>query len=596
MAPIIAGIKAVASIVIPLTGGLTVGKLVATVAISYGIGKLLQKDPDPRKTPISRYRQMAKRPNPARVCFYGRATNLAPQLIVATTAPGHHSLVGAIADHPIERIVDIKFNSQPFFTAAELVQLRENNYLHMTGRGDGNQGQLRGSVDEARGGFGDGRYYTYRGSAFSLYYDWKFGGAAFMGLSLDGDGSKTKQRVDQWNGVYDQPYRPHQRIHDPTPVYTPDGYAGQIPSFKMSGCAWMYFGMLRTPHQLIERDGKRPVWNSVPNITFDVERSNLTLVLPRNTDGVLLDGIDYKRGNAALCLHDYIFRYTPMGREVFGVKRLDDQSFIDAAEVCERNNWTCNGAFSLEDPPSSVIEEILAAMGGGSISVKDGVLFAHAGGSSPITQVCNEDDVQVSTPVRSKGGSVADRVAAVEVNYIDKDGEDQSVRVDYDANLPYTTYTRTEASFIQTQAQAEAHARNILRRAWDSEGMEFYLLAQEKTPDPWDRIRIKVSDIGLDHDIRVTSVEKLPDGRVRVAGVREDDNFYDVKRDSNYVPPPRRTIPPPVVPPQPGRGGPNPTLPPPVLPPTTPDDDLLLVRINNQDQTIDIAGAGKLRV
>ena len=596
MAPIIAGIKAIAAITIPLTGGLTIGKLVVTAAISYGIGRLLADDPKPRKTPVRFFTIMAMRPNGARVCIYGKAI-VAPQICVARTLSGHQSLIGTLCDHPLEKIVNVELNSEKFFSEEEIKSLQEDGYVHPTTSYVDGQGQLRGEVNAAKHELTDGRYDSYYNprSGFRIYRDWKFGGSCFLGVSLSGDGSKTAGLAKEWEDSFHIPHRQHQAVHAANSMQTPAGGVSSDDSFRLSGTSWMYFGMLRTPKDLIENNGKRPIWNSVPNITFACERSNDTLELP-----AAARGIPFRRGNAALCLYDYLKRYTPYGEETFGIKQLNDASFMAAALTCETRNWTCNGAFDLETSPSGIIEEILAAMGGGSLASKNGVLYAYAGGTTAISQSYMADDIEVNAASRSIGGPVADRVASVEVGYRGEDGEEKSVRINYTPRdgsvLPYTTTTRLEATFINNESQAKAHATNVIRRIWEGEAVEFMLLDQSRLPDPWDRILITLDDIGLKQEVRVTAVEKLPDGRIRIVGVKEADDHFKEERDPYKPPAKPKPIQPPTIEP-PGRTTtPPPTLPPPTLPPSTGDDDLLLVRINSQDQTIDLTGGGKLRV
>ena len=596
MAPIIAGIKAIASITIPLTGGLTIGKLVVTAALSYGIGRLLIDEPKPRKTPVRFYKVMAMRPNGARVCIYGKAI-VAPQLCVARTLHGHQCLIGTLCDHPLEKITNVELNSEVFFSEEEIKKLQEDGYVHPTTNYVDGQGQLRSEVNAAKHELSDGRYDSYYNprSGFRIYRDWKFGESCFLGVSLSGDGSKTKGLAKEWEDAFSVPPARHQAVHAANSMQTPAGGVSTDDSFKLEGTSWMYFGMLRTPKDLIENNGKRPIWNSVPNMTFTCERSNATLELP-----AAAKGIPFRRGNAALCLHDYLKRYTPYRDDVFGTPQLNEASFMSAALVCETKNWTCNGVFDLQSSPSAVIEEILAAMGGGSLASKDGILYAYAGGTTAISQSYGSDDIELNAATRSIGGPVADRVASVEVGYQGEDGEDKSVRIDYTPRdgsvLPYTASTRIESTFINNESQAKAHATNVIRRIWEGEAAEFILLDQARLPDPWDRVLITLDDIGLKQEIRVTAVEKLPDGRIRIAGVKEADDHFKEERDT-YKPPakPQPPAPPPIEPPGQTKV-PPPTLPPPTLPPSTGEDDLLLVRISNMDQTIDLSGGGKLRV
>ena len=590
-------VVAVAFVISGVIGGATFGAqliknaLLGSFALN-SLGFIGAGDQQARKRDIYARTQMVQDPEPSRRIIYGRC-RIAPK-IISVTQGGHHSIIAVLCDHALNKLHGIEIDEQKFFTDSEFASLSNSEYVEISANvGDG-QGALRKRINDAYKSLKQNSLIKTgivpsTGSYFPYYF--RYGGPMVMSTSIQDISRPAHEKARTQNAFQGSFLRwltsgRGRRGSNANQMETPGGAMSLDQSFRLTGMAWMYIGLIRADKLQLEwqRDpNAQPVWSGIPNVVLDVSRNNNSLIRPRtdpSDPSTEVDGGDYIQGNAALALFDYMSRYTEYAEAMFDGEhpRLDHASALEAAKACDDNNWTANGAIDLTTPPTEVISQLCLCMNGGDVTERAGMRYFHAGVTSPITQTITDDDIQLGSYGGTLGSPIANRATSMDLSYIDVKGDLQSTRVRRDEAVSHMDTQELTLSLINNEEQASQVGRIIMTKLWDGENATFDLANPLKVPRASDRIRIKLDKVGVDEEFRVLEVTATAEGRFSIAGISEAADLYDKKNSTTYKPPQKPVTPPPTTAPPPTPVTPGPVTPPPPAPPPAADADYLLIR------------------
>ena len=261
----------------------------------------------------------------------------------------------------------------------------------------------------------------------------------------------------------------------------------------------------------------------------------------------------YSNGNVALCIVDFLSRYTMYKEKICGVSRIDIESALHAAQCCEDNKdangnrdpLTANGAMPV-NRPDAVLQQLTMAMNMGSIVESGGIRYIYAGKPPDKTIKITKEDILLNQSTGevdvqlNKTSSVSNRASSMDVRFIDQSGASQVIglrsRHPYGIPMKRTTIGSVSFAFIDNREHALQLSRIILNRQWLGSVVSFPLCNPLKVPRPNDVLEIDIPTFtALPSKLfRVTGVSNSLSGVVTIQAVNESPNLY-VSQHTNDV-------------------------------------------------------------
>lgn len=219
---------------------------------------------------------------------------------------------------------------------------------------------------------------------------------------------------DGSGNVIDGPFADHVRIkrhHGSADQMADLDLVAEVPEWteahRVRGRAYVYV-------RLVQNRDVFPT--GIPNIKFDVK--GRPVYDPRSDSTGWTD-------NPALCLRDYLLRTEGLG---VSAAEIDLASVVTAANACDeavvinaaldtQKRYTCNGSFTLDKSPISVVEEMAASMAGAAVWAM-GAWELHAGVAAVPQGAIGPDDFRGAVKYRNKPGR-QERFNAMRGTFID---------------------------------------------------------------------------------------------------------------------------------------------------------------------------------
>ncbi|MGA2332294.1 MAG: phage tail protein [Syntrophales bacterium] len=182
------------------------------------------------------------------------------------------------------------------------------------------------------------------------------------------------------------------------------------------------------------------LYQGMPDVTVIVK--GLKIYDPRIKSGVWMTGVQFAAGvqwdlsataysnNPALCARDFITRSSRRGGFGIPQSRLDDQSFIDAANYCDAKGWTCN--LALQSATAAGIDSLTQILTTfrGAIVYSDGRFkcrYRDLNYESPVMSLTEADVVEMTeSTLKIIQPSIFDTPNAVRVKFTNKDNKYQT--------------------------------------------------------------------------------------------------------------------------------------------------------------------------
>lgn len=195
-------------------------------------------------------------------------------------------------------------------------------------------------------------------------------------------------------GMTSDQFRPSVFVHHGYP------YAGPYPPERErldadvmgDGVALMaasYMGIENVPNV-----PHRP-WPQIPQLTVTA-RGEVATDTWTEVERIVNDSATYAAlayNNSAVCLYDYIRKYTEYGTDILGIERIDEASVRQAIVDCHDLGLTANAYVDLDSRPDDVIAQFALAMRDGDAADIGGILHITVGKPVAATATITEDDI-----------------------------------------------------------------------------------------------------------------------------------------------------------------------------------------------------------
>lgn len=244
--------------------------------------------------------------------------------------------------------------------------------------------------------------------------------------------------------------------------------------------------------------------------------------------------------NAALVLLDFV-RTHPKFR--MKDARIDWDSFKAAANICDEvvtrpdgaleKRYTINGAFDLSERPSSIMDDMLAAMSGeltwfgGKIGVVAGAYYG------PATVTVSSGDILGDLDI-SPESSAKERINTINGTFVDP--EQLYIETDYPP-IVVSEWVEDDGEerkedlklrFVTSDYLAQRLANIRLRRARLGRTVKFSMNLKGYSIRPGTYIQLKVPEIALDQELRVVEWEHDPQaGKVTITARQDGVAVWD---------------------------------------------------------------------
>lgn len=244
--------------------------------------------------------------------------------------------------------------------------------------------------------------------------------------------------------------------------------------------------------------------------------------------------------NAALVLLDFV-RTHPKFR--MKDARIDWDSFKAAANICDEvvtrpdgaleKRYTINGAFDLSERPSSIMDDMLAAMAGeltwfgGKIGVVAGAYYG------PATVTVSSGDILGDLDI-SPESSAKERINTINGTFVDP--EQLYIETDYPP-IVVSEWVEDDGEerkedlklrFVTSDYLAQRLANIRLRRARLGRTVKFSMNLKGYSIRPGTYIQLKVPEIALDQELRVVEWEHDPQaGKVTITARQDGVAVWD---------------------------------------------------------------------
>ena len=567
-------------------------------------------------------KNMVMRPNEPRMAVYGKA-RVGLRIVMASSNQEAVYLLGHVADHGLlPDIAKVHINGEVFHSTGGRNAIKMRTAAGgASGNSGGDQpvftigGRVMQHYDSSRVSFVEGR-------EGGWWYE--FGQRSFTEKAKDdlsfryeyNEAIKKESRVKMqmaWDfsgkdGVLDFLLGP-ENLDAPFRPIDPEGNTLDAKGLKGSGMSWACIRIGRDP------DRQDNAFGQIPNISFEVERSPKSLYFPpihakgypwlygtsnmpdvrtaldpylRKLGGVsgLSDIIPYGNqggDNAALCLYDYMVRYTPYGQRFFYqlngnqsankhfVEMIDHEAAWRAIIDCTngftlpkrsdntrpKQAFSANGAVNLDAAPDSVIQQFLYAMNSGSVTEIFGKRSIHVG-KKPSTAAVNiyRHDVKEGSVSYNSGQGISHRVTSMEGHYLTPEGDQKSAGIEFHTGAKVSS-SQVDLLFVNNQIQADQAIRVMMDRSLGARTITFDLANYSKLPSPNDVVKLwGFLGMGLEQSLRcrVMSVKVSKDTTATIAVLTEDEALFDYRKTDDYTPPETGITPPPAKPAPPNTG------------------------------------------
>lgn len=573
-------------------------------------------------------KNMVMRPNEPRMAVYGTA-RVGLRIVMASSNREAVYLLGHVADHGLDHdIKKVFINGEVFHDTGGWQTLPMRT---ATSGASGNSGRygpefVVGSRtiqtdSQGRGGYREGKeggyFYEFGYKNFtekekdekSFRYDYNKAiakeGRAKMQMAWDFTGKDGALDFLLGRKNLDAPFRP----------VDPNGHLLDVKGLRGTGMSWACVRIGRDP------DRQDNAFGQIPNISLEVQRSMESLYFPPihakgypwlygdlnmpdrvsaldpylrrlGLSGGLGDLMNLVQDasrrtageNAALCLYDYMIRYTPYGQRYFyqlngnttankqHVELIDHEAAWRAIIDCKNGftlpkrsdntrptqAFTANGAINLDAAPDSVIQQFLYAMNSGSVTEIFGKRSMSVG-KKPSTAAVNiyRHDVKDGSVTYSSGQGISHRVTSMEGHYLTPEGDQKSAGIEFHTGAKVSS-SQMDLLFINNEIQAGQAVRVMMDRSLSARTITFELANYSKLPSPNDVVKLwGFLGMGLEQSLRcrVLSVKVKKDTTAEIAVLTEDEALYDYRKIDDYTPPETGvTTPPPAKPAPPSTG------------------------------------------
>jgi len=241
----------------------------------------------------------------------------------------------------------------------------------------------------------------------------------------------------------------------------------------------------------------------------------------------------------------------PQGMNV-PTARIDEQSFIDAANVCDYvvangpvdtgKRFTCNGSFTRDEKPKDIMGAVLSCMGG-RLTYWNGKYRVHAAAYDTPTITITEDDLR--GPVRLQVRTARrDLFNSVRGTYVDPDKDWQATDYPVVTNSTYVTQDNGDTiwgdlslPFTTNVWEAQRLAKIELER--NRRGMTLQLACKWTVLNVriWDTVTFQSDQFGWSKVFRVVAMKIDPINGIDLTLKEEATEIYDWDSADGTVPP-----------------------------------------------------------
>jgi len=314
-----------------------------------------------------------------------------------------------------------------------------------------------------------------------------------------------------------------------------NGSATQNPCYSLSSvctdwndakryCAYLYL------YLYYNADDPKPM----PEVTVTVK--GLKVYDPRG-------GFTAYSNNPALCAMDFITRSSRRGGLGIPASRLDEWSFIDAANYCDSKSWTCNLAlYDKSQTASDMLAQILATFRGGIIysNGKFKCRYRDLNYEATVMSLTEADVIEITeSTLRIKQPSIFDTPNALRVKYcsqMNKYQTDDYVLADSVAIANEGDYREETVQLmgIDNASAAMKMASYLLERYRINKEVSHSAGSRCMVLEAFDIISLTHSIPGwVNKILRITSVNIDGNGIVGLSYQEEDvimyDDVYDIE-------------------------------------------------------------------